>query len=558
MHKFIIKLLFSAVLLSAFASAQTTTIINGTIKSLTGSVVTSGQITFTLRPGLDTTISGSARYVPNTVTCKITGAGAIKALDGTSDCVVTNNTSLTPGGSYYLVCIQPSNIAPGSCFNYYALGVTTDISTVVPTPTTSPAYNFVDLHSTQQIDGAKTFTGSTSFTGTLTFGALTVATINANAVVSRTANPASAGFVRLASADAIKWRNNANGGDISLQKTGAVSGNTPADTFDVSAFGGIKAPSLLQLGGTDTGLSRDSAGVVDIGNGAQGDKTGTLLLSKMAAGGTAASGSVAGDITAARSATSGSYYIGTDGLGFLFRNGNTVTITGTSLTWTLPATTDTLVGKATTDTLTNKTYGGTTQNKQTFSSNGTFTIPANVTSVKVTIVAAGGAGGGATTTAGSGGGGMGGGWAIKYLSGLTPGNTIAVTVGTGGTGVANNTGNTGGNSSIASGTQTITTVTALGGAGGFITGIAAPTNPGLSTNGDINGAPSYGQIASFTNSGGTGGPSYFGGGGTQGGAGAGGAGNAPGSGGGGAGGTAGGTVAGGAGANGIVIFEWVQ
>lgn len=172
------KLIIAALLMLScpFVTGQTT-IVNGTVRDLTNAAVTSGQVTFSLRPGLDTTISGSARFTPNTVTCSITGTGAVKALDGVSNCVVANNTSLTPSGTSYTVCIQPGFVTPGSCFNFYALGTTTDISGIVPTPTTSPAFTFVDLFSAQTIAGNKTFTGNTTFNGSLTLGALHVASL---------------------------------------------------------------------------------------------------------------------------------------------------------------------------------------------------------------------------------------------------------------------------------------------------------------------------------------------------------------------------------------------
>ena len=95
-----------------------------------------------------------------------------------------------------------------------------------------------------------------------------------------------------------------------------------------------------------------------------------------------------------------------------------------------------------------------------YTANGTFTIPAGVTRVKMTVVGGGGTGatstfstsGAGTATGGAGGGG--GGAAIKWLSGLTPGNTLAVVV-----------GSAGGASSVSSGTQTITTVSATGNGG---------------------------------------------------------------------------------------------
>jgi hypothetical protein len=175
-------------LLFSFAAAAQTTSVTGTIKDLTNVAVTSGQVTFELKPSLDTTISGSARFSPSTVTCGINGSGAVKdqALSGT--CTVVNNTSLSPSGTYYKVCIQPSFISPGSCFNWYALGTSTDITTVVPTPGTTPAFSFVDLFATQTITGQKTFSNtSNSFFGTLT-----------GTHTSSTSNPAATGIIRLA------------------------------------------------------------------------------------------------------------------------------------------------------------------------------------------------------------------------------------------------------------------------------------------------------------------------------------------------------------------------
>ncbi len=193
--------------------------------------------------------------------------------------------------------------------------------------------------------------------------------------------------------------------------------------------------------------------------------------------------------------------------------------------------------------------------KQVFTGGGTFTIPTGVSSLKVTVVAGGGAGGGSTAAPVNGSGGGAGGTGIKWLSGLTPGLTLTVTVGAGGTGVASNSGNPGATSSVASGTQSITTITTNGGTGGVATGSTSNGVAGgaAGTGGDINmgGGGSQPGIALV---GGGGGNSIFGGAaqpntGTPGNAGV-----APGAGGGGSSGAAG---TGGAGAAGVVIFEWV-
>lgn len=190
----------------------------------------------------------------------------------------------------------------------------------------------------------------------------------------------------------------------------------------------------------------------------------------------------------------------------------------------------------------------------------TFTIPANVTAIKVTVVAGGGGGGGSTACGASAAGGGGGASLIKYLTGLTPGNTLAVTVGAAGTAGSSSGGNggAGGTSSVASGTQTITTLTCTGGAAGAGNNGNGTTLGGAATNGDVNvnGGPSA-KGDSNGSSGRNGGSSglQFGSGGAGGNASAAG-GAAPTGYGGGGGGAGIGTFAGGVGRQGIVIFEW--
>ena len=102
----------------------------------------------------------------------------------------------------------------------------------------------------------------------------------------------------------------------------------------------------------------------------------------------------------------------------------------------------------------------------------TFTIPAGVTAIKVTLAAGGGGGGAGQSGACPNNGGVGGygGNAVQYFTGLTAGNTLSITVGSGGSGGSGGTGGSGGATSIASGTQTITTLSCTGGGGGFRNG----------------------------------------------------------------------------------------
>jgi hypothetical protein len=208
---------------------------------------------------------------------------------------------------------------------------------------------------------------------------------------------------------------------------------------------------------------------------------------------------------------------------------------------------------------------------QSFTSSGTFTIPTGVTALKITVVGAGGGGGGGANGVGPSGSGGGGGTAIKYLTGVTPGNTLSVAIGALGAGGGSFTsGGAGGNSTVSSGTQIITSIVGNGGGGG-VTGISGAPGAGGSFSGQtigvVGGSPPYGTINtssiqcntyyySLTSAGGN---SLMGSGGTAlsnfstgitwAGT------NAYGYGGGGSG-SGGSTYSGGSGTQGIVIFEW--
>ncbi len=92
---------------------------------------------------------------------------------------------------------------------------------------------------------------------------------------------------------------------------------------------------------------------------------------------------------------------------------------------------------------------------QTFFTSGTFTVPPNVTSVRVEMLGGGGAGGatnnstaGGTLVGNNGSGGGAGGYCYANFTGLTPGATYAVTVGAGGIAMANAAGGNGGTTSF--------------------------------------------------------------------------------------------------------------
>lgn len=263
-------------------------------------------------------------------------------------------------------------------------------------------------------------------------------------------------------------------------------------------------------------------------------------------------GALTGTVAVANGGTGQTTY--TDGQ-LLIGNttGNTLTkatlTAGTGISITNGAGSITIAGSA----------SATGANGQVFTGNGTFTIPTGVTALKVTVVGGGGAGEAAVLASSAnwnGAGGGGGGTAIKYLTGLTPGNTLSVTVGA-----------AAGNSTVASGTQTISTIT---GGGGGNAGTAAPYSGagGTATGGDANiaggdgGGRTINANYSFGGSGGTSLLSTAARGGVSSGTPDnsayknGTAGKSYGGGGGGGGYASGGNGTGGAGASGVVIIEW--
>ena len=143
---------------------------------------------------------------------------------------------------------------------------------------------------------------------------------------------------------------------------------------------------------------------------------------------------------------------------------------------------------------------------QTFTSNGTFTVPTGVTSVSVQVWGGGGAGGGINSKNRGGGGGAGGSFAGATINGLVPGANIPVTIGAGGTGVSGGDGNPGGNSSFGA------YVIALGGPGGKVGNNTTPYGAGAiaPNNGNTGGTTNWyggdgGNASSGNGSGGGGG-----------------------------------------------------
>jgi len=109
------------------------------------------------------------------------------------------------------------------------------------------------------------------------------------------------------------------------------------------------------------------------------------------------------------------------------------------------------------------------QGQQLFTSNGTFTVPAGITSFSAVAVAGGGgAGGSPGTSQYSGAGGGGGALAYGSITGVSPGESFSVNVGNGGTGgnAGANNGSAGGESFVRRNSNSIYMIRAGGGNGG--------------------------------------------------------------------------------------------
>ena len=146
---------------------------------------------------------------------------------------------------------------------------------------------------------------------------------------------------------------------------------------------------------------------------------------------------------------------------------------------------------------------------QTFTSNGTFSVPAGATQVEVEVWGAG-SGSYASVPGLSSGGGSGGGYARKLVAGLTPGQAVAVTVGVGGI-----AGTTGGVAPTPGGASSFGQfVSATGGSLNYLASVLAPENgatpAGIGVGGDVNFSGSAGQAAILTQ-GGMGGAAPIGG-----------------------------------------------
>lgn len=175
---------------------------------------------------------------------------------------------------------------------------------------------------------------------------------------SRSSNLSTAGILRLAVADTIGWRNNANGANLLL----AVDGSNRL-TFNGSILGVIAAALTASRA-----LASDSSGNIAV-------STVTTTELQRLSGITSTVVGISDSQTLTNKVLSGNTAV------TLISGSGTITHNTTG-TITVPNATDTLVGKATSDVLTNKTLSGNTavtlisgSGTLTLNTSGTITVP---------------------------------------------------------------------------------------------------------------------------------------------------------------------------------------
>jgi hypothetical protein len=230
-----------------------------------------------------------------------------------------------------------------------------------------------------------------------------------------------------------------------IQKPYLVNNGT-ADTITVKVTGqtGIAVPAstsmLLYNNGTDVGLAFNR--LVGTASNATVLQTARTIAISGNVTGTATSfdgsANISIDVTAinASGITSGTLAVGRGGTGATTLNSEAVIIGNTTgaVKFVAPGTSGNVLTSNGTAWLSQAIAAGGDYIMQAYTSPATWTKPANIKAVKVTVVGAGGTGGSASNTGGNpsgGGGGGGGGAAIEYLDAPAIPGPVSVTAGPG-------------------------------------------------------------------------------------------------------------------------------
>jgi hypothetical protein len=216
------------------------TLINGHVQGPNNVAVANGSISLQLQSDSQVIASPFGQVeagIP--VTFKFDANGNMPA-----SAQIWSNAELTPSGTSYLVNFYDqngarTNVTPMVWIFSQGNGSTVDIGTIVSASPGSPAYAQAVITSP-----------------------IAQQTINGQDLVME---GSALGFSAPASTT----------GDVFLSRQAANVAQI--GTTDANAAGTLRT-AIYQVGGSDTGLSRDSAGVVDVGNGTAGDHSGIIQL----------------------------------------------------------------------------------------------------------------------------------------------------------------------------------------------------------------------------------------------------------------------------------------
>jgi hypothetical protein len=265
------------------------------VESSSGVTVSNMQIGGT--PSLEMLANNSANinFHHNNLFALATGGGGIK-LNGTTNSVVDGNTTIGITGSLIHIALTGSSnnvISNNALSGIGTVGISLDSSSnnntgietnSIPSSLTAAfsdaGTNHLNVHPTSTTNG------------TIDFGA----NYGANAIDLYHSGSSiygwglNGGEMQFFTQDATSSHFSFNGGSGGLQPSGTnefmrltprASGGTLALT-NAEVYGWSSTGS--SSGTLDTGLSRDSAGVVDVGNGAAGNKSGTINAATYGAG----------------------------------------------------------------------------------------------------------------------------------------------------------------------------------------------------------------------------------------------------------------------------------